>query len=881
MVKKRKIAVLTAGVLCTVGISIGVFAFNSDTKQLKNGLSADETSYTLIFNKDNRFNDSSSEANGTANVTTSEGNTLEFEYTHLDNSGIDEDGFQRMVPKIYFGAENSTIRNKTAISGLRNITINFEKAVGGYFRIGYGWTFGEYSIYQDISNGVAFNFNNEKPNYFSLDANTTAAKIKSITLTYSCVAESTKPIAYGDLSYLYKSAHYEVVGIVNNAATAINIPDEINGIPVTAIGPGGIDKETTITSVHIGKNIKSLGYSVNDNPLQSNKSVQTITVSSENTNYKVIDSALYQIDDSGNPITLIRYPAASTVTSITVPNTVTKVSDLAMRFAKNLVSFTFADSVYDIGNNMFEGAENLENVTLPNNENFTSMKYSFFSGCKKLTSIEIPSSVTRIQHYVFNGCESLTSVTIPESVVIESSNSNMFSNCTNLTEVTIPSSTTIIPNYMFRNCSALTTVNFPISITKIGTSAFDSCVNLSGMFLILSTCTTINSYAFNKCSKLTIATPLSMRAEGWDTNWLGSSSHPELMPKVYWSYGEVATCGNLICMTYYSSTDIINYAVVLGLVETPSTVDIEIPITVSPASANYTVKDIAPAAFKDRNDIETININAQIKNVGASAFEGLSLVKSITFKNKPEYIGPNAFKDVKCRVFFPGESAGEDWDSNWDNGYLGIATYNFRQMEFAGIYAVAFTFEDDDMNGYIVSYKGSETNVSIPYYLGNKIYEIGYRAFANKTSIQNLTMSGRETFKTIAESAFEGCTSITSINISESYIGPGYASSFRTLGPRAFKNCSSLTGFEIPASIDTVGDECFEGCTSLESAKFTIDVINAGNKLFENCPSLNSIKVYWEKGNKPAGWANNWLGNTGSSTLEVFDLHNELIYPEA
>ena len=79
----------------------------------------------------------------------------------------------------------------------------------------------------------------------------------------------------------------------------------------------------------------------------------------------------------------------------------------------------------------FGYCSSLTSVTLPNS--ITSIGSSAFYDCSKLTSITIPDSVTSIGDWVFCGCSKLTSVTIPKSVT--SIGSSAFSWCESLKEV--------------------------------------------------------------------------------------------------------------------------------------------------------------------------------------------------------------------------------------------------------------------------------------------------------------------------------------------------------------------------------------------------------------------------------------------------------------
>ena len=111
-------------------------------------------------------------------------------------------------------------------------------------------------------------------------------------------------------------------------------------------------------------------------------------------------------------------------------------------------------TVVSVGICGFYDRESITSITIPNS--VTSIGDDAFHGCFALTSITIPNSVTSIGESAFSGCTSLTSVTIPNSVT--SIGESAFSSCTSLTSITIPNSVTSIVGAAFVNCTSLTSV---------------------------------------------------------------------------------------------------------------------------------------------------------------------------------------------------------------------------------------------------------------------------------------------------------------------------------------------------------------------------------------------------------------------------------------
>ena len=188
----------------------------------------------------------------------------------------------------------------------------------------------------------------------------------------------------------------------------------------------------------------------------------------------------------------------STVTYQGRTLTVIQVGDRAFYKCSALTSVEIPNSVTKISSSAFNGCSSLVSVEIPNS--VTEIYYGAFYDCSSLVSVEIPNSVTKIGDDAFYGCSSLTSVEIPNSVTKISFSA--FDGCSSLTAVEIPNSVTTICNSAFRDCSSLVSVEIPNSVTTIGDSAFCRCTSLTSVE-IPNSVTEIGYYAFCDCSSLT------------------------------------------------------------------------------------------------------------------------------------------------------------------------------------------------------------------------------------------------------------------------------------------------------------------------------------------------------------------------------------------
>ena len=64
-----------------------------------------------------------------------------------------------------------------------------------------------------------------------------------------------------------------------------------------------------------------------------------------------------------------------------------------------------------------------------------------------------------------------------------------------------------------------------------------------------------------------------------------------------------------------------------------------------------------------------------------------------------------------------------------------------------------------------------------------------------------------------------------------------------SIGDSAFLGCSDLTSVTVPESVTSIGGYAFSGCTSLASISIPKSVTNIGADAFFNCPSMNGIWV--------------------------------------
>jgi hypothetical protein len=248
--------------------------------------------------------------------------------------------------------------------------------------------------------------------------------------------EINSNLKYKNLKYKITSDSVTITGCDNNASGELVIPDTIKGKPVTTIGKMAFFRN---------------GIS---------RSLTSIT-----------------IPDSVTSIEEKAFYLCSSLTSIAIPDGVTTIERDAFSRCRSLTSITIPDSVTSIGENAFYLCKNLTSITIP--DSVTSIGESAFSFCKSLTSIEIPDGVTSIGERAFGHCTSLTSITIPDGVT--SIEERAFYECFSLTSISIPNSVITIERSAFNSCTSLTSITIPKNVTFVRKDAFDCCWKLTAV----------------------------------------------------------------------------------------------------------------------------------------------------------------------------------------------------------------------------------------------------------------------------------------------------------------------------------------------------------------------------------------------------------------
>ena len=231
--------------------------------------------------------------------------------------------------------------------------------------------------------------------------------------------------------YLYLNKNTGEIYACDSTVTKVDIPEEIEGIQVTAIGSGAFKNCTGLVRVSIPDCVE-----------------------------RIVSQA---------------FENCTSLTDVRLPDTLTTLEDSTFENCSALTEIKLPDGLKTIGDDAFKNCTGLSDAAIPSTVRF--IKNEAFSGCGSLAGVTLPDQLWELGDRAFYGCSALKKVVIPgELINIQSS---AFEGCSGLEELTIENGVESIWDHAFAGCSGLTGVFLPASVQDIEVLAFDGCENLT------------------------------------------------------------------------------------------------------------------------------------------------------------------------------------------------------------------------------------------------------------------------------------------------------------------------------------------------------------------------------------------------------------------
>ena len=173
----------------------------------------------------------------------------------------------------------------------------------------------------------------------------------------------------------------------------------------------------------------------------------------------------------------------------------------------------------------------------------------------------------------------------------------------------------------------------------------------------------------------------------------------------------------------------------------------------------------------------------------------------------------------------------------WEDEYLNASEYGFIDREGDKIPLEYVYAKYTNTNVVTQSLKGNaSTTLNVPsdavdIVFSNHVTSLPSSVCIGNTVLTSVTMNN---VTSIGAYAFNGCTSLTEVNMS---------SSVTSIGDYSFVSCKSLKSIDIPSSVTKIGDYAFARCTSLTSVDIPSSVTEIGGCAFDECSNLEIVNM--------------------------------------
>ncbi len=550
--------------------------------------------------------------------------------------------------------------------------------------------------------------------------------------------------------------------------------------------------------------------------------------------------------------------------SITFQEGLISIGDYAFAGSNELISVSFPASLKTLGASIFYfydydeyTCSSLESVTFAPNSQLEKIPVGTFA-YTALKTFTVPASVTVIEGTEnspsYRNPSAFYKITTLESVYFEDG-----SKCaeigaytfegSGLKKIDLPTSVSTIGEYAFRYCSALESIVIPETTTNLGNGAFWQCSGLADVELRSKT-TELAENLFYGCSKLSsITIPASVSVIASNTFSGTSLASIDVDPR----------------STYFKSIDGILYtADGTGIVTIPSNkviVDFIVPNTVT---------TIGERLFYKNATLQTLTFEGgrtEALTIGEEAFAYCTSLTKVVFTEKITSVGDDAFYD--CTALATVEIASDMTDSIFGSYVFSgcsslVEVCNKSQVAlepgdydtFGGVAEAAIrvysegesaiainddfvTLTLDNGDIYLISYTGSDTNVTVP----EGITHLYTYAFSSSEVLEHVTLAS--TVKEIMLGAFY-----------ESYVKTvTFNENLEVIGERAFEY-SSLESLTLPSTIKKIGERAFYSTSLMGSISLPASLEVIGSRAFYYVEDV--ITFFTSVADAPEGWASNW-----------------------
>ena len=685
------------------------------------------------------------------------------------------------------------------------------------------------------------------------DAFYNCGKVKSVKIA---AGEGTKNLAWGD--YAFQSCSSLTKADLGSGTLGRNMfmgCDKLKTVKLsnnlTAIGPNTFNNLKALQSITIPESVKTIGASA----FSGCTALTTVT----------LKQGLESIGASA-------FLGDAKLKKINIPEGVTGIGSYAFSGVA-VTDMTVPASITVVTDDMFYGMGSLKSIAFKGN--IESIGYSAFGNCKSLTEFTVPNTVKSIGNLSFSSCTALKKIMLPEG--LESIGISAFAG-SGLKEITIPEGVQAIKENTFNKCSSLKKITIPASVTEIVLSAFSEATALERIEVAKdNTIYSSSDGMLYKDGKL-IYCPL-----GWN------ETKKLIVPEGAKEIADGAFRGNdtIIDIIIPASVEKIGEEAFSGCTRLKSvTFEEGSKLTEIPYKAFYGCFDLNHVTFEGETSIElideyaffqceyltdvTFENNTKDIKVGRQAFSYDKSLQGIYSNGNVALLGNLGVCAFYCCESLEKLALGDSCETiTINNDYAPF--YECYKLEEITVTEGNTAFYDIDgvlfKNSYTISSK-NYTNALFAYTEGRKAssYTVPegtsgamIYAFYNVSNLENVTLP--DSFRFIdhyafAESGLKTITNIGELDVLKEYTFrntpltsidlSGYTG--KNIGNYTFSQCTALKEVVLPEDITVVSTHAFNNCSSLKTMNLPDTVTGIGTYAFYNCYA-------WEGARVPAGAA--------------------------
>lgn len=247
----------------------------------------------------------------------------------------------------------------------------------------------------------------------------------------------------GDFEYTLLEDGTAVIRRYAGSASALTIPDTLDGRPVSAVGDFALSGTPGLTGLTIPEGVQRIGAYA----------------------FAACDKLVsLDIREGVKLISSQAFLDCVSLVNLSIPDSVESIGGLAFSGCDSLKSVSIGSGVRAIGVNPFAGCDALTEISISPNHPALARRGGAlylmedkslvsYPGGLQAQSFDIPLGIERIGDGAFMENKNLTGITIPPSVT--GIGKSAFAGCENLISLTIPDSVTAIGHAAFFSCPAL------------------------------------------------------------------------------------------------------------------------------------------------------------------------------------------------------------------------------------------------------------------------------------------------------------------------------------------------------------------------------------------------------------------------------------------